>query len=334
MTEVAPGVVKKTVQDSAEWRAANEGATVTLRYTATLPDGTPFDEAGEGSEVTVVVDDDALPEGVDLALTKMKQGERAVITITDPKCAPRGRGGGAACMGQSARGGAAQALPCFASPCLTLPCAPGPRCRGHACRPPFVPPAHPSARPVPPPPKRMAFGEAGHSGRLARVPPNAAPITYDVTLVTLKSAKEKWEMSAEEKVGGGGAGAAAGVAPRRGEPTRPSAARAPPRAPPFPTAAPRSRPRPPSPLLTRTPPLPQKTQTPQVEAGLAAKEKGNAAYKAGRLPRAARLYGRVVEVVGEADYDREKEGEPATRAAVGLLFVWGGGAFGGAFAES
>lgn len=130
------------------------------RYRATLPDGTPFDEAGEGAEVAVVVDDEQararlgarrgaarllwgtccghpwgglrvatfgpssprappprhhaepppttslqphtpkpwlptsmlppppapqVPEGVDLALMKMKQGERALVTISDPK---------------------------------------------------------------------------------------------------------------------------------------------------------------------------------------------------------------------------------------------------------
>jgi hypothetical protein len=58
-------------------------------------------------------------------------------------------------------------------------------------------------------PARFAFGAAGHSGRLAKVPAGAAPLTYDVTLVTLESAKEKWEMSGAEKVGGnGGAGRA------------------------------------------------------------------------------------------------------------------------------
>jgi len=47
----------------------------------------------------------------------------------------------------------------------------------------------------------MAFGAAGHEGRLAPVPPSAAPLTYDVTLVDMQPAKEKWEMSGEEKVG-------------------------------------------------------------------------------------------------------------------------------------
>lgn len=49
---------------------------------------------------------------------------------------------------------------------------------------------------------RMAFGEAGHSGRLASVPANASPITYDVTMVDLQTAKEKWEMNGAEKVRG------------------------------------------------------------------------------------------------------------------------------------
>jgi hypothetical protein len=31
VTEVAPGVTKKTLRESTEWRTANEGATVTIR---------------------------------------------------------------------------------------------------------------------------------------------------------------------------------------------------------------------------------------------------------------------------------------------------------------
>ena len=179
---VAPGVVKKTLEDSTEWRTANEGATVTLRYRATLPDGTVFDEAVEGSEAEVVVDDEQVPEGLDLALMKMKQGERALVTISDAA---------------------------------------------------------------------LAFGAAGHKGRLAEVPAGAAPITYDVTVVTLKAAKEKWEMEGQEKV----------------------------------------------------------------DAARAAKDKGNDAYKAGRLERAARLYARAVDIVGESDYGADKD--PAdVRAAV------------------
>lgn len=170
VTTVCPGVVKKTLEDSTEWRTANEGAKVTLRYRALLPDGaTVFDEAVEGSELEVTVDDEQVPEGLDLALMKMKQGERALVTISDPK---------------------------------------------------------------------LAFGDAGHKGRLATVPGGASPITYDVTVVSLAPAKEKWEMQGQEKV----------------------------------------------------------------DAAKAAKDKGNAAYKAGRLDRAARLYARAVEVVGEADY--------------------------------
>ena len=108
---VAPGVVKKTLQEGTGWKLANEGATVTLRcvrgmgwgwgwgsvqqtlrvnaracnlgvvparppstptsvrslkmripppgrYRATLPDGTVFEEAVEGGELTVVVDEE------------------------------------------------------------------------------------------------------------------------------------------------------------------------------------------------------------------------------------------------------------------------------------
>ncbi|KAI8470001.1 MAG: hypothetical protein J3K34DRAFT_421882 [Monoraphidium minutum] len=182
VTLVAPGVVKKTLEESAEWRTAAEGAKVALAYTAALPDGTLFDEAVAGSELRITVDDEMVPEGVDLALMKMKKGERALITINDAK---------------------------------------------------------------------LAFGAAGHKGRLAAVPADAAPLTYDVTLVELDNPKDKWEMSGEEKA----------------------------------------------------------------EAAAAAKDKGNAAYKAGKLERAARLYGRAKELVGddEAGLDREKDG-PEVRA--------------------
>lgn len=166
VTLVTPGVTKKTLEESSEWRTANEGAKVTIRYRATLPDGTVFDEAVEGSEAEVTVDDEQVPEGVDLALMKMKKGERALIVINNAK---------------------------------------------------------------------LAFGDAGHSGRLAAVPPGAAPITYDITVVDLVNPKDKWEMNGEEKV----------------------------------------------------------------EAAKVAKEKGNAAYKAGKLERAARLYSRVTEVIGD-----------------------------------
>jgi FKBP-type peptidyl-prolyl cis-trans isomerase len=34
-----------------EWKLPNDSATVTLRYVARLPDGTVFDERGEGNEL-------------------------------------------------------------------------------------------------------------------------------------------------------------------------------------------------------------------------------------------------------------------------------------------
>jgi hypothetical protein len=49
-----------------------------------------------------------------------------------------------------------------------------------------------------------------------------------------------------------------------------------------------------------------------------AKEKGNAAYKAGKLDRAARMYTRVTDLVGDKDAaaDKDKEGGPEVRAQV------------------
>ncbi len=80
-----------------------------MRYTAKLADGTVFDERLEGNELTFTIDDgefvadqvcsdaskvgpslfpmrlsrrsEQLPEGVDLAVQKMKAGERNLVTI-------------------------------------------------------------------------------------------------------------------------------------------------------------------------------------------------------------------------------------------------------------
>lgn len=53
---------------------------------------------------------------------------------------------------------------------------------------------------------RLAYGAAGHSGRLAAVPPGAVPLTYDVTLAALQNPKEKWEMDGQVKVRSPGLG--------------------------------------------------------------------------------------------------------------------------------
>lgn len=46
---------------------------------------------------------------------------------------------------------------------------------------------------------QYGFGAAGHSGRLAVVPPSTA-VTYEVELLDFENGKESWEMSDAEKV--------------------------------------------------------------------------------------------------------------------------------------
>jgi hypothetical protein len=67
------------------------------------------------------------------------------------------------------------------------------------------------------------------------------------------------------------------------------------------------------------PPITHARARPQVDAGRGAKDKGNAAYKAGKLERAARLYTRAIDIVGEADYGgADKEATADVKAAVGV----------------
>ncbi|KAK9830144.1 hypothetical protein WJX72_009971 [[Myrmecia] bisecta] len=74
-------VIKKTLVKSKEWRTPNSGSTVRMRYTARLRDGTVFDERKEGNELEVLVDEEQVINGLDQALQKMKEHERAEITI-------------------------------------------------------------------------------------------------------------------------------------------------------------------------------------------------------------------------------------------------------------
>ncbi|KAL4857094.1 Peptidyl-prolyl cis-trans isomerase [Chlorella vulgaris] len=75
-------VMKKTLQDTEEWKRPNSGAQVTLTYTARLPDGTVFDEKSADAPLQFTVDEGQAPcEGLELAVLKMKEGERALVTI-------------------------------------------------------------------------------------------------------------------------------------------------------------------------------------------------------------------------------------------------------------
>jgi FKBP-type peptidyl-prolyl cis-trans isomerase/tetratricopeptide (TPR) repeat protein len=105
--QVCPGVVKKTMNEVDGWKRPNDGATVRLRVRATLPpaaDGAPaaaaaaaasppapFWERLEGDELEVVLGDGhpphPLPEALEDALLKMKEGERCLVTVSDPELA-------------------------------------------------------------------------------------------------------------------------------------------------------------------------------------------------------------------------------------------------------
>ncbi|GLC35269.1 hypothetical protein PLESTB_000582700 [Pleodorina starrii] len=81
------GVVKKTlVARDDEFRKPNDGARVTLRITGkVLPDGPVFmQHHEEGSELVFITAEEQVCEGLEAAVMKMKQGEKAIVTITDP----------------------------------------------------------------------------------------------------------------------------------------------------------------------------------------------------------------------------------------------------------
>ena len=75
------GVIKKTLTPSEEWKTPGPGASATVAYAARLPDGTVFDERGEADPLTFTTEEGEVPEGLDLAVMKMKKGEVAVVTV-------------------------------------------------------------------------------------------------------------------------------------------------------------------------------------------------------------------------------------------------------------
>lgn len=79
-------VYRKVLKDSEEWKRPNEGAKVTIRYTAMLPDSTVFDQHLEGDEFVFTTDQEEVIDGLELAVMKMKKGEVDLVTI-DPKYA-------------------------------------------------------------------------------------------------------------------------------------------------------------------------------------------------------------------------------------------------------
>jgi len=85
VTELADGVTMTMLaENSDEYKRPNEGARVTVRYVGRLQDGTVFVEHPEGSEHVWTTDEEAVVEGLELAVMKMKKGERAAISIRNP----------------------------------------------------------------------------------------------------------------------------------------------------------------------------------------------------------------------------------------------------------
>lgn len=76
-------VFKKILVEGANTIAANEGATVTVRYTAKLEDGTIFEKKGFDGEnpLQFITDEEQVISGLDQAVATMTKGERSIVTI-------------------------------------------------------------------------------------------------------------------------------------------------------------------------------------------------------------------------------------------------------------
>lgn len=79
-------IIRKVLKKGKSYDKPKEGATVTVRYTGRLQNGTVFEERGEGNEHSFVTDEEQVIEGLDRAIMKMDKGEKAEITIA-PKYA-------------------------------------------------------------------------------------------------------------------------------------------------------------------------------------------------------------------------------------------------------
>jgi tetratricopeptide (TPR) repeat protein len=71
------GVVKKTLTEGSEWKKPNQGASVKAHVVGRLLDGAVFEDA----DLDFVTDEEQVPEGLDLAVQKMKRGEAAEVTL-------------------------------------------------------------------------------------------------------------------------------------------------------------------------------------------------------------------------------------------------------------
>ncbi|KAH6781140.1 FKBP-type peptidyl-prolyl cis-trans isomerase family protein [Perilla frutescens var. hirtella] len=77
-------VKKKVLKEGEGTVTANEGATVTIRYTAMLEDCTVFDRKGFDGEqpLQFITDEEQVVAGLDRAVSTMKKNEYALITIS------------------------------------------------------------------------------------------------------------------------------------------------------------------------------------------------------------------------------------------------------------
>ncbi|WJX09548.1 peptidylprolyl isomerase [Trifolium repens] len=76
-------VIKKILKEGEGTSTANEGANVTVSYTAMLEDGTVFEKGGVGETqpLKFITDEEQVIAGLDQAVATMKKGERAIISI-------------------------------------------------------------------------------------------------------------------------------------------------------------------------------------------------------------------------------------------------------------
>ncbi|XP_059634219.1 peptidyl-prolyl cis-trans isomerase FKBP62-like isoform X3 [Cornus florida] len=79
-------VFKKILKEGEGALTANEGATVTIKFTAMLEDGTVFEREGFNGKgpLEFITDEEQVIAGLDQAVATMKKGERAILTI-DPE---------------------------------------------------------------------------------------------------------------------------------------------------------------------------------------------------------------------------------------------------------
>ncbi|ESW32922.1 hypothetical protein PHAVU_001G029000 [Phaseolus vulgaris] len=74
-------VLKKILKEGEGAFTANEGAKVTVSFTAMLEDGTVFEKRRTEQPLEFITDEEQVIAGLDRAVATMKKGERAIISI-------------------------------------------------------------------------------------------------------------------------------------------------------------------------------------------------------------------------------------------------------------